>query len=42
MIPNPVIKLSIERDVLLEIGFVTEYTVVDGRTTMTVYLGNGY
>lgn len=38
MTPKPVIRLSTVSDVLLEMGAVTEYTVVDGKTTMMVYL----
>jgi hypothetical protein len=38
MTPKPVIRLSMVSDVHLEMGAVTEYTVVDGKTTMMVYL----
>jgi hypothetical protein len=36
MMPSPVIRLSIESEVALEIGTVIEYTAVEGNTTMSV------
>lgn len=39
IIPRPVMRLSTERDVAFEMGVVTEYTAVEGKTTMSVYLG---